>query len=149
MDSGDALRAVGDRRARRPQHHAAFPKTHLGIRIGCQGKLQSFDIKAAGELATSSSYPEGAHADLPERSIADSLKVLADGKVAVCTLLVGGISIFDSKGGNEFINFADPMTTNLAFGGKDMRDTWVTLSGTGRIAKVRWPYPGLKPAFTA
>ena len=27
VDSGDALRAAGDRRARRTQHHAAFPKT--------------------------------------------------------------------------------------------------------------------------
>jgi gluconolactonase len=41
------------------------------------------------------------------------------------------------------------MTCNLAFGGRDMRDCWVMLSGTGRIVKVRWPEPGLKPAFTA
>jgi gluconolactonase len=38
---------------------------------------------------------------------------------------------------------------NLAFGGKDMRDAWVTLSATGRIAKLRWPYAGLKAAFSA
>jgi gluconolactonase len=41
------------------------------------------------------------------------------------------------------------MTTNLAFGGRDMRDTWVTNSGLGKMVKVRWPYPGLKPAYSA
>jgi len=75
--------------------------------------------------------------------------VQADGKVCVCTLLAGGISIIDAAGNTEFIEFADPMTTNLAFGGSDMRDVWVTLSGTSRIGRVRWPYPGLKAAFSA
>ena len=84
-----------------------------------------------------------------DRSTADSLKVLADGKVAVCTLIVGGISIIDKAGATEFIQFADPMTTNLALGGADMRDAWVTSSGLGKILKVRWPYPGMKPAYAA
>jgi gluconolactonase len=112
-------------------------------------QLWTFDIAGPGMLAPSFSYPNAAHAMLRERSIADSLKVLADGKVAVCTLIAGGISIFDAAGGTEFIQFDDPMTTNLAFGGRDMRDAWVTSSGLGRIVKVRWPYPGLKPAYSA
>ena len=41
------------------------------------------------------------------------------------------------------------MTTNLAFGGRDMRDVWLTLSGLGKIGKVRWPSAGLKPAYSA
>ncbi|HEX3365435.1 SMP-30/gluconolactonase/LRE family protein [Phenylobacterium sp.] len=112
-------------------------------------QLWTFDIKAPGELGPSTSYPNAAHANLRERSVADSLKVLADGRVCVCTLIAGGISIFDATGGTEFIQFDDPMTTNLAFGGADMRDTWVTSSGLSRIVKVRWPYPGLKPAYSA
>jgi gluconolactonase len=129
-----------------------------GIGVSPDGKLlhvslgttlYSHDLASPGVLGPSRSYPDGVHGRLPERSICDSLKVLADGKVAVCTLLVGGISIFDAKGSNELLQFTDPMTTNLAFGGKDMRDTWVTLSGTSRLGKVRWPYPGMKPAFNA
>ena len=112
-------------------------------------QLWTFDIAGPGMLGPGTSYPNGAHAMLRDRSVADSLKVLADGKVCVCTLIAGGISIFDAAGGTEFIQFDDPMTTNLAFGGRDMRDTWVTSSGLSRIVKVRWPYPGLKPAYSA
>jgi gluconolactonase len=147
LPNGKGIRAV-KRDMTAPNGIGVSPDGKL-LHVSIGRMLMSFDIKAPGELAVSSSYPDATHAQLPERSIADSLKVLADGKVAVCTLIVGGISIFDAKGSNELINFADPMTTNLAFGGKDLRDTWVTLSGTGRIGQVRWPYPGLKPAFTA
>jgi gluconolactonase len=112
-------------------------------------RLWTFDIARPGRLAPSTSYPQAEHATLRERSIADSLKVQADGKVCVCTLLAGGISIIDAAGATEFIQFADPMPTNLAFGGRDMRDVWVTLSATGRIAKLRWPGAGLKAAFSA
>jgi gluconolactonase len=112
-------------------------------------QLWTFDIAGPGVLGPSTSYPNAAHAMLRERSIADSLKVLADGKVAVCTLIAGGISIFDAAGATEFIQFDDPMTTNLAFGGADMRDAWVTSSGLGRMVRVRWPYAGLKPAYSA
>ena len=112
-------------------------------------QLWTFDIAGPGVLGASTSYPNGAHGMLRERSVTDSLKVLADGKVAVCTLIVGGISIIDQAGGTEFIQFEDPMTTNLAFGGADMRDTWVTSSGAGKLLKCRWPYPGLKPAYSA
>ena len=112
-------------------------------------QLWTFDIAGPGVLGPSVSYPDAAHARLRERSIADSLKVLADGKVCVCTLIAGGVSIFDPAGNTQFIQFDDPMTTNLAFGGRDMRDAWVTCSGLGRIVKVRWPYPGLRPAYSA
>jgi gluconolactonase len=112
-------------------------------------RLWTFDIAAPGILAPATSYPEAEHAALRERSIADSLKVQADGKVCVCTLLAGGISIIDAAGATEFIQFADPMPTNLAFGGAGLRDVWVTLSATSRIAKLRWPYAGMKPVFNA
>ena len=112
-------------------------------------RLWSFDVAAPGVLAPATSYPEAKHAALRERSIADSLKVQADGKVCVCTLLAGGISIIDAAGATEFIQFKDPMPTNLAFGGKGLRDVWVTLSATSSIAKLRWPYAGMKPVFAA
>jgi gluconolactonase len=36
------------------------------------------------------------------------------------------------------------MTTNICFGGADMRDAFLTLSGSGRVVKARWPRAGLK-----
>jgi gluconolactonase len=120
------------------------------LHVSERTQLWTFDIQKPGVLAaTPKSYPNGEHAKLRERSVADSLKVQADGKVCVCTLIVGGISIIDKAGVTEFMQFNDPFVTNLAFGGRDRRDCWLTLSGSGRIAKVRWPYPGLKPAYHA
>jgi gluconolactonase len=39
------------------------------------------------------------------------------------------------------------MTTNICFGGADMRDAYITLSGTGKLVTARWPRPGLKLNF--
>ena len=61
-------------------------------------QLWTYDIRAPGTLGPSTSYAQGDHAKLRERSIADSLKVQAEGKVCVCTLLAGGISIIDAAG---------------------------------------------------
>jgi gluconolactonase len=120
------------------------------LHVSERRQLWTFDIEKPGVLAaTPKSYPNGQHAQLRERSVADSLKVQADGKVCVCTLIVGGISIIDKAGTTEFMQFNDPFVTNLAFGGRDLRDCWLTLSGSGRMAKVRWPYPGLKSAYRA
>ena len=111
--------------------------------------LWTFDIAGPGVLGPSTSYPDAVQGHITGRTSCDSLKVQADGRVAVCTLFAGGISIFNAAGAIEFIQCADLMTTNIAFGGADMRDAWLTYSTTGRIAKVRWPYAGLSPAFRA
>ena len=37
--------------------------------------------------------------------------------------------------------------TNIAFGGADMRDAYITLSGTGRLVRMRWDEPGLEEDF--
>jgi gluconolactonase len=46
----------------------------------------------------------------------------------------------------EFVPTDDPFTTNICWGGEDMRDAYITLSGTGRLVTCRWPRPGLKLA---
>lgn len=74
----------------------------------------------------------------------DSLKVEAGGNICVATLGIGGISVFSPRGDLvEFHPTDDPFTTNIAFGGADLRDAWVTLAGSGRLVKARWPRPGL------
>jgi len=119
----------------------------LHVSMGRQ--LFAFDVIGPGQLAANT-YPDGVQAPLYNGGVADSLKVLADGRVCVCTLFQpGGIGVTDRTGKTEFFGFPDRLTCNLAFGGKDMRDCWLTLSGTGRIAKVRWPAPGLKQPFNA
>ena len=79
----------------------------------------------------------------------DSLKVEAGGRVCVGTIFNGGITVFDPDGTTEHLAVPDAFTTNLCFGGADMKDVWITASSTGKIYKTRWERPGLKLAFNA
>jgi gluconolactonase len=38
----------------------------------------------------------------------------------------------------------DPMTTNICFGGPDLKTAFITLSWTGKLVAVDWPTPGLR-----
>ena len=41
----------------------------------------------------------------------------------------------------------DPLTTNICFGGPDLRTAYITLSGTGKLVSVPWKTAGLRLAF--
>ncbi len=114
-------------------------------------RVWAFDISGPGELAASQDMwlPGKVMGPLPGYQMLDSLAVEAGGKVCVATLVNGGVTAFDPAGGVEHFAFPDPLTTNICFGGEDMRDAWVTASGTGRLYKCRWPRPGLKLNFGA
>ena len=43
----------------------------------------------------------------------------------------------------------DPLTTNVCFGGDDLRTAYITSSGTGRLLATEWPRPGLQLAYHA
>lgn len=76
----------------------------------------------------------------------DSLAVQADGRVCVATLVNGGITVISPDGRHvEHHPMPDPMTTNICFGGPDMRTAYITLSWTGRLVAADWPTPGLRP----
>jgi gluconolactonase len=73
----------------------------------------------------------------------DSMKVEADGRVCVATLQIGGITtISPADGFAEHTPMPDRNTTNVCFGGPDLKRLYVTLSHSGRLACVRWPRPG-------
>lgn len=73
----------------------------------------------------------------------DSLAVTAAGNVCVATLFEGGITTITPAGQTSKRNFDDVYVTNIAFGGGDMRDAFITLSSKGLLVKVRWDEPGL------
>lgn len=78
----------------------------------------------------------------------DSLAVTAAGNICVATLFEAGITTFTPTGETSKYAIADDSSvTNIAFGGEDMRDAYITLSQTGRLVRVRWDEPGLKLAF--
>lgn len=115
------------------------------------GRLWAFDLGAPGEIVPAS--PPFANgrvvAGMPELRYFDSLAVAASGNVCVATILMGGITTITPDGEHSHIALPDPFVTNIAFGGEDMRDAYITLSGTGQLVKCRWPEPGLKLNFNA
>ncbi|MWB77546.1 SMP-30/gluconolactonase/LRE family protein [Pseudooceanicola sp. 216_PA32_1] len=113
-------------------------------------RLWGFAVTGQGQLARPSGFRPGRLVTtLPDYQLLDSLAVQENGAVCLATLMRGGISIVaHDTGAVEYIQFpGDPYITNICFGGADMRDAWITASGTGTLYKVRWPYPGLRLNF--
>ena len=78
----------------------------------------------------------------------DSLAVTAAGNICVATLYEGGITTVTPAGAvSKHPILEDPYVTNVAFGGKDMRDAYVTLSSAGKLIRLHWEEPGLAVAF--
>lgn len=74
----------------------------------------------------------------------DSLAVDSAGYVCVATLHNGGITAISPDGTSvEHVPLPDPVTTNICFGGGDLRTAYITLSQTGRLVALPWPRPGL------
>jgi gluconolactonase len=64
--------------------------------------------------------------------------------VATISFPTGGVTSIAPDGSYEQYPFADPLVTNICFGGADMKTAYVTLSGTGKLVEMPWPRPGLK-----
>lgn len=113
------------------------------------GRLWAFDIIGPGEVAP----PEG---PLPGRFVGspaglnffDSLAVDAEGNVCVATIFNAGITSF-APDGSKIVHTPtdDVITTNICFGGKDMKTAYITLSTTGRLVAMDWPVAGLALNF--
>jgi gluconolactonase len=123
------------------------------VALTWQRLLLAFEIVGPGEVAPSplAAVPGRAVTSFPGRTMLDSLAVLESGRVAVATLVEApGIATVDPvTGAFQPTPFDDLLTTNIAFGGPDMRDAAVCLSTTGRLVRARWPEPGLKLHFAA
>ncbi|MGQ0531427.1 MAG: SMP-30/gluconolactonase/LRE family protein [Caulobacteraceae bacterium] len=111
-------------------------------------RLWAFDITGPGEVAPRApGFMARFVAGMSEHCYFDSLAVQANGDVCVATIVNGGITTITPAGAATHTPFPDPIVTNIAFGGADMRDAYITLSGTGQLIKARWPEPGLKLNF--
>lgn len=77
----------------------------------------------------------------------DSLGIEECGNICVATIGECGISVISPEGELvEFVPTDDIFTTNICWGGPDMKTAYVTLSGSGRLAAIDWARPGLKLA---
>lgn len=80
----------------------------------------------------------------------DSLGIEENGNICVATIGECGISVISPAGEQiEFVPTDDIFTTNICWGGADMMDAYICLSGSGRLAKMRWPRPGLRLKYNA
>lgn len=111
-------------------------------------RLWAYDIVGPGELALSPGL-RGMSGRLlyctPGVAAYDSLALEEGGNICVATIGHAGITIVSPEGELvEHVPTDDPFTTNIAFGGPDMRTAYVTLGGTGRLVSRPWPRPGLR-----
>jgi gluconolactonase len=115
------------------------------------GRVWGWDVVGPGAVVFPSSIgPQTGVllAGLPGYQLLDSLAVDGAGNVCVATLVNGGITVISPDGSKiEHIATGDPLTTNICFGGSDRRTAYLTLSGTGRLATMEWPRPGLRLAY--
>jgi gluconolactonase len=111
-----------------------------------EGRLYAFDVAGPGQIAPVSPFRAARVVGRVDQwTLFDSLAVEADGTVAIATLINPGITRMNPEtGAHTLVPTDDLMTTNIAFGGADMRDAYITLSSTGRLAKMRWDRPGLR-----
>ncbi|MBV9843297.1 MAG: SMP-30/gluconolactonase/LRE family protein [Sphingomonadaceae bacterium] len=105
-------------------------------------RLYAFDIDAAGNPGKRRMIGTA-----PGMVMLDSLAMTAAGNIAVAQLYQGGVATFTPQGAVSVIRCPDPMTTNIAFGGEDMRTAFLTQSKGGRLIRARWPEAGLRLRF--
>jgi len=118
-------------------------ETHTGRvrswRLSGPGQLEAnFGKKTRGELVVG----------LPGEQLLDSLAVDGAGHVCVATIRNGGITDIDpSDGSSVHVPTGDALTTNICFGGPDLRTAYITCSLTGTLRRTTWARPGLKLNF--
>lgn len=75
----------------------------------------------------------------------DSLAVDGAGNICCASPGGGAILVFPPEGGTpETVPMPDFLTTNIAFGGPDLRTAYITLASSGRLMAMAWPRPGLR-----
>ena len=111
------------------------------------GRLWAFDIVGPGEIARAPwPSPHGGRfvGAMGVYQRFDSLAVEACGNVCVATLANPCITVIAPDGRIvEQVPTDDLHTTNICFGGPDLRTAFVTLSNSGRLVAIDWPRPGL------
>jgi gluconolactonase len=112
------------------------------------GHVLRLNLSAPGVIATAEEMaPHGAaiHGRAGPGQFLDSLAVDSGGYVCIASPVAGGILVFPPEGGApEHIPLPDFMTTNICFGGPDLKTAFVTLGSSGRLVSIPWPRPGVR-----
>ncbi|AVW89752.1 SMP-30/gluconolactonase/LRE family protein [Celeribacter baekdonensis] len=115
------------------------------------GRLYAYDIIGPGQIAPQNPFEPGAAvlAQVEGFKRYDSLAVEENGNICCAGLTPGCITVISPEGKEvETVAMPDPFSTNIAFGGPEMKTAYITLSGSGRLIAMDWPRAGLKPNFS-
>jgi len=112
------------------------------------GRLFAYALEGPGLLAGPKPVLRGDQgrlvAGLTGLQLLDSLAVDGAGNICVATIHNGGISVIEPYSGEvSHVPMPDIVTTNICFGGEDLKTAYITLSSTGKLVKMQWPRPGL------
>lgn len=110
------------------------------------GRLWSLPLLKPGKPGKVEGFTPGQFVGaFPGLAYFDSLGVEASGAVSVATILAGGITTFwPGTKKVQHVAIADPLVTNICWGGKNMKTAYITASGTGRLLAASWPRAGLR-----
>ena len=110
------------------------------------GRVWAYELESPGNLAGTGN--RRLLVDRPGLHFFDSLAVDAEGGVCVATILDGGVTTLSPSGETpSFFATDDRLTTNICFGGADLKTAYITLSSSGRLISAQWPIPGLPLNF--
>lgn len=110
------------------------------------GRLWAYPILSPGRIDTSK--PRRLLNGRPGFFMFDSLAVDANGDVCVATILDGGITTLSATDAAPlFVPMPDRVTTNICFGGPELKTAYITLSATGQLVSMNWPVGGLPLNF--
>ncbi len=113
------------------------------------GRLRRWNVTAPGQL----DLPFGKETrgrllgTVPGEELLDSLAVDSQDRVCVATIRTGGITVFGQDGSSRFVPSGDRITTNICFGGTDMRTAYITGSRNGKLLTTTWDVPGHRLHF--
>jgi gluconolactonase len=115
-------------------------------------RLWAYELSAPGEVRPRDVIYRGERGKpitgLGGYQMFDSLAVEACGNICVATLISGCISVIAPDGTVvEQVSTGDRVTTNIAFGGPEMKTAYITLSGRGELIAMDWARPGLALNF--
>lgn len=109
-------------------------------------RVWAYPLAGAGEL--DSTRPRRLLVDRPGWHMFDSLALDSEGGVCVATLIDGGITtLYPDDRPPAFLATDDRLTTNICFGGEDLKTAYITLSSSGRLVATEWPVTGLPLNF--
>ena len=110
------------------------------------GRLWAYQLSGPGQI--DQNERPIMMAQLPDYHMFDSLAVDAAGNICVATLITGGITIHSPDGANaRLVPMPDVLTTNICFGGDDLKTAFITLSTTGKLISCDWETAGLALNF--